>query len=63
MGEINIGPRERLKRRMMGKVSLACAVVLAIALFAIDAPRVARLVVFLPLWFAGLGLFQARAGI
>lgn len=60
---INLGPRERMKRRMMGKVALACAVALAVAAFAIEAPRLWRAIVFLPLWMAGLGLLQARAGI
>lgn len=61
--EINLGPRERMKRRMLGKVSLTCAAALTLALLAAGAPRWSRLAVFLPLWMAGLGLLQARAGV
>ena len=57
---INIGPRERRKRRLLGIVSLTVAVGVAFVLVAFDAPRWARLVVFFPLWMAGLGLLQAR---
>jgi len=56
----NIGPRERRKRRVLGVVSLTVAVGVAFVLVAFGAPRWARLVVFFPLWMAGLGLFQAR---
>jgi hypothetical protein len=57
---INIGPRERRKRRVMGIVALAAGAGLAFALVAIDAPRWSRLAVFFPVWIAALGLFQAR---
>ncbi len=57
---INIGPREVRKRRMMGIAALAAGVALAFALVALQAPRLSRLAVFLPIWIAGLGLFQAR---
>lgn len=56
----NIGPRERRKRRLLGIVSLTVAVGVAFVLLAFGAPRWARLVVFFPLWLAGLGLLQAR---
>ncbi len=56
----NIGPRERRKRRLLGVVSLTVAVGAAFLLVAFDAPRWSRLVVFFPLWMAGLGLLQAR---
>jgi uncharacterized membrane protein len=56
----NIGPRERRKRRLLGVVSLTIAVGIAFVLVAFDAPRWSRLVVFFPLWMAGLGLLQAR---
>lgn len=56
----NIGPRERRKRRLLGIVSLTAAVGVAFVLLAFDAPRWSRLVVFFPLWMAGLGLLQAR---
>jgi len=56
----NIGPRERRKRRLLGIVSLTVAVAVAFVLVALGAPRWSRLVVFFPLWMAGLGLLQAR---
>ena len=57
---INIGPREQRKRRLMGVVSLTVGVGLAFLLVTLDAPRALRLVVFFPVWLAGLGLLQAR---
>ena len=56
----NIGPRERRKRRLLGIVSLTVAVGVAFLLVSFGAPRWSRLVVFFPLWMAGLGLLQAR---
>lgn len=56
----NIGPRERRKRRLLGIASLTVAVGVAFLLVAFDAPRWSRLLVFFPLWMAGLGLLQAR---
>lgn len=56
----NIGPRERRKRRLFGIVSLTVAVGVAFVLVVYGAPRWSRLVVFFPLWMAGLGLLQAR---
>jgi hypothetical protein len=43
-----------------GVISLGAAVLLGAALMGLGAPRVARVTVFLPLWIAGLGVFQAR---
>ena len=57
---INIGPREERKRRLMGIVSLTVSVGLAFLLVIFGASRWSRLVIFFPLWIAGLGLFQAR---
>ena len=57
---INIGPQEIRKRRLMGIVALTVGVALAFALIVFQAPRLLRLVIFLPIWIAGLGLFQAR---
>jgi hypothetical protein len=56
----NIGERERRKRRVMGFVALAVGVAAAFLLVALGAPRALRLVVFLPVWIAGLGLLQSR---
>lgn len=57
---INIGPRERRKRRLLGVVALTVGVGLAFLLVVTDAPRWSRAVVFFPVWMAGLGLLQAR---
>jgi hypothetical protein len=57
---INIGPREQSKRRVMGIVALTVGVSLAFLLVVLQAPRLARLVVFFPVWIAGLGLLQSR---
>lgn len=57
---INIGPREVRKRRLMGIVALGVGVGLAFMLVVFEAPRLLRLIVFFPIWMAGLGLFQAR---
>lgn len=56
----NIGPRERAKRRVMGIVALTAGVAFAFVLVVFGAPRVLRLVVFFPVWLAGLGLLQSR---
>lgn len=57
---INLGPREIRKRRLMGIVALTVGVAAAFLLVSFGAPRLLRLVIFLPIWIAGLGLFQAR---
>lgn len=57
---INIGPRERRKRRLMGVVALTVGVGLAFVLVIMQAPRWSRVVIFLPIWIAGLGLIQSR---
>lgn len=58
--EINIGPREQFKRRLLGRIALIAGVALTFALIAYGAPRLLRLVVFFPLWMAALGFLQAR---
>lgn len=57
---INLGPKEIRKRRLMGIVALTVGVALAFLLVVFQAPRLMRLIVFFPIWIAGLGLFQAR---
>src|SRR5436305_6781752 len=57
---INPGPREQRKRRLLGIVSLTVGVGLAFVLVVWGAPRWSRLIIFFPVWIAGLGLFQAR---
>lgn len=57
---INIGSREARKRRLMGFVALTAGVGLAFLSIILQAPRWSRLIIFFPIWIAGLGLFQAR---
>lgn len=57
---INLGPRERRKRRLLGVVALTVGVAAAFVLVVMGAPRWSRLVIFFPMWMAGLGLLQAR---
>ena len=57
---INIGPREVRKRRLMGIVALAAGCGLAFLSVVLETPRPFRLIIFFPIWMAGLGLFQAR---
>lgn len=57
---INLGPREVRKRRLMGIVALSVGVSVAFVLVVLGASRWSRLVIFFPIWIAGLGLFQAR---
>ena len=56
----NIGPRERRKRRLLGIVALTVGVAAAFVVVVYDAPRWTQLIVFFPVWLAGLGLLQAR---
>ena len=56
----NIGPRGQQQRLRLGVIALMAAVLLAAVLFGLGAPRGWRLVLFLPIWIAGLGFFQAR---
>lgn len=57
---INIGPREQRKRRLMGVVALTVGVGIAFVLVVYGASRWSRLIIFFPIWLAGLGLLQAR---
>lgn len=57
---INIGPRERAKRRFMGLVGLAAAVGWGFACILQQAPWWGRLPVFVFAWLGALGLLQAR---
>jgi hypothetical protein len=56
----NIGPLEQRKRRVLGIVALTVGVGVAFVLVIYGAPRWSRLVIFFPIWIAGLGLLQAR---
>jgi hypothetical protein len=57
---INIGPREQRKRRLLGIVALTVGVATSFMLVVYGAPRMSRVVIFFPIWMAGLGLLQAR---
>ena len=57
---INIGPREQRKRRLLGIVALTVGVGIAFVMVVAGAPRWWRVVIFFPVWMAGLGLLQAR---
>ena len=52
----------RQRRLLMGIVMLVVAVALGVWLVAGGAARAWRLALVVPLWMAGLGLFQAREG-
>ena len=43
--EINIGPREQFKRRLLGRVALIASVALTFVLIGYGAPRLVRLVI------------------
>ncbi|MBD0327120.1 MAG: hypothetical protein ICV68_11850 [Pyrinomonadaceae bacterium] len=57
---VNIGPRERRKRRLLGMVALTVGGAIGFVLIVYDAPRPLRAVIFFPIWIAGLGLIQSR---
>jgi hypothetical protein len=57
---MNIGPREQRKRLEFGVNALCVAQLLAAFLIIAAVPRVWLLVVALPLWIAGSGIFQYR---
>jgi hypothetical protein len=56
----NIGPRGREHRLRFGLVAIGVALVGAMAMLMLGAPRAGRAVVFIPLWIGALGVFQAR---
>ena len=56
----NIGRKERRKRLLSGVVFFVVSAAIAIALVVTGVERLYRLGVFLPLWMAALGYFQAR---
>src|SRR5688500_12395910 len=57
----NIGPRERRRRLVMGVVIAGLTVALLAWLVTAGAPRVWRLLVFVPAWIAALDVLQVRA--
>jgi hypothetical protein len=58
---VNIGPRETRRRGWLGVVMLVVGVAAAVALVAGGVERPWRLLLFVPFWLAGYGIFQARA--
>jgi len=56
----NIGPRERRKRLRFGAIAFAAGVAIGFLLIVTGAPPLWRLSLFLPLFVAALGYFQAR---
>ena len=56
----NIGPKEQRNRLLFGTGFLVMGLFAAAALIRADAPRPWRLLLVVPFWLAGLGLFQAR---
>jgi hypothetical protein len=58
-GVANIGPKERRKRLVSGLVLLATSGIIAAAMMAGSISRGWRMLLFLPLWAAALGVFQA----
>jgi hypothetical protein len=56
----NIGPIGQQRRAAWGALMLLVSAALAAWLIATDQPRVWRLLLFVPLWMAGLGLLQAK---
>jgi hypothetical protein len=61
-GTCNIGKAEVRQRRVVSLIGLAIAVTSGISLFAADAPRGARLGLFVPLMVWAIGYVQARRG-
>ena len=57
----NIGPRQRRHRLVGGVAMLMIAAVLTVALVASGVPRMARVVVFVPLIAGAVGLLQVRS--
>ena len=54
----NIGPNERGKRLVAGFFYFGVAVVAFVYLVSLHSSRAYRLLLFLPLWGAGAGVFQ-----
>ena len=59
--DMNLGPRQRHQRLMSGFVMGAVAIVAAVLLLALDAPRLWRLALFAPIVVSALGFIQYRA--
>ena len=60
-GRRNIGPIEVRRRWRFGAIGLGASLLILVALGWMDAPRIARLVLAVPLLAAFLGLVQASS--
>ena len=60
-GQCNLGKMEIRQRQMVGLVGLFFSLSSLIGLIAVDAPRGARLGIFLPLMVASVGYVQSRS--
>lgn len=59
-GVCNIGPAEIRNRRRTGLISVGMGIVLTLALFAIGAPKITRVIIFLPFAIGASALIQAQ---
>ena len=57
---INLGPRQIQRRFRLGLIGSLLSIVVLLALLALDAPRLWRWILLLPLMITFLGFFQAR---
>ncbi len=56
----NIGTQEKRKRLIFGIFMLVVAAILLAAFLYLDINRWWRLVIILPLWLGGVGIFQVK---
>ncbi|MFX1251444.1 MAG: hypothetical protein ACFFCZ_07525 [Promethearchaeota archaeon] len=57
-GKCNIGSKERLKRLILGLISMVLSFIVFIAILNLSLPQWARLVLSIPLFFGFLGIYQ-----
>jgi hypothetical protein len=60
-GSCNIGPAEIARRRRAGHAALAVTLAFGALALATDAPRPARLLIFIPAYGAAIGYLQAAS--
>ncbi len=60
-GSCNIGPAEIARRRRAGHAALAATLAFGALALATDAPRPARLLIFIPAYGAAIGYLQAAS--
>lgn len=59
-GVCNINPRETANRRRIGYTAVVIFIIVLMVLVAISAPRLVRIILFLPAVFAASGFLQAK---